>query len=341
MKKILSLILVILCLFSLISCGEKTKNENKKDAFTPLFRFTVKDGSFADTRLFYLKESDGFLYLHKGENGGFTGGFVSPSRSVSVENLVKGAGDLSSLTLWEKEKDLAYLLTENELILLALKNGGAHATALPDIVKSSTALPYNALSFLSQSESLVLLHPVDFAQTYVLCDKSGLPDFGTLLATTNEGKKIWYTKKNTAGNYTGIGFFEYGNNLPLGNRDFAFDSYEKIGSNAVLFTSAEDDRTTYRYLNLATGEEKTYFANTPFGTVTCDESGTILCGTTAKGEGGLITVIDLDTGKEKGSHTIDYGTPGSLALNKDASTLLISFGKGKDQILATLDLTRF
>lgn len=342
MKKIFSLILLFLCVFSFVSCGEKAENQNKTEAFTPLFRFTVGEGTSQETRLFYLPQSDGFLYLHKGENGGFTGGFVSPSRSLSSEGLVKSDGDLNSVTIWEKGKDCAYLLTEKELILTLLKENNSHSTPLPENIATEGALPFDSLSFLSKKENLVLLHPVDFAETYVLCDSSGLPDFDSLLTVNDDGKKIWYTKKNQSGAFTGIGFFEYGKNVPLGNRDFAFDSYEKLSSDAFLFVSLGEDSATYRYLNLTSGEEKIYTAKTPFDVVSCDKNGTTLCGGKNKGDGSEIAVIDLDSGKEKGVHTIEYGNlSNSLALNFDGTTLLLAFGKGKDQVIATLDLTKF
>lgn len=343
MKKIVSLLLALLCLLPLASCSdeEETKNKNK-ELFTPLFRFTVSEGTSEDTKLFYLDESDGFLYLHKKDEGGFTAGFVSPSRSISVENLAQGGGDINSVTVWEKEKDCAYILSGRELILAVIKENLSHTTAVPDTVYTQGNLPFDSLSFFSESENLVLLHPVDFSQTYVLCNKTALPDYAGLLSLSDNGKKIWYTRKDNSGNFIGIAFFEYGKNTPLGSVDFPFDSFQKVGGDAVLFTEKGEKETTYRYLDLESGEEKIFTAKDAFDTALCDRQGKVLCGTEKQGDGGVITVIDFDTGKEKGTYTIDYGTPAkSLAIDKKATTLLLAFGDGKDQILATLDLTKF
>ena len=343
MKKILSLLLALLCLLPLASCSEdeETKKESK-ELFTPLFRFTVSEGTSEETKLFYLEKSDGFLYLHKKEGGGFTAGFVSPSRSISVENLASGSGDIHHVTVWEKEKDRAYILSGRELILAVIDENLSHNTTVPEIVFTQGNLPFDSLSFFSESEELVLLHPVDFSQTYVLCNKTALPNFAGLLSLSDNGKKVWYTRKDESGAFIGIAFFEYGKNTPLGSLDFAFDSFQKVGGDAVLFTEKGEKETTYRYLDLASGEEKIFQTNKTFDAAVCDEKGTLLCGTRKEGVGGEIFVIDLDTGKEKGSYTIDYGTPAhSLAVDKKASTLLVAFGEGKDQILATLDLTKF
>ncbi len=342
MKKILSLICLILCFSSLLSCAKTEEKNKNKEAFSPLFRFTVKEGATDQTRLFYLEESKGFLYLHPDEEG-FTGGFVSPKRSISAEGILKNKGDLSQITVWEKEKDHAILLTPTEITISLLKEKGVHETPLPEGFSTDGAFPLDDLSFVTKKDSLLLVHPVDLKETYVLANASLLPDFSHLIATSGEGRYLWYAKADAKGNYTGIAFFEYGKNTPMGGEDFPFDKVQKVGEDALLFTRVlEDGKALYIYRDLSENKVHSFTAEKAFEGVICDEEGKVLCGTVSEGDGGKINIIDLEKGREKGVYTIDYGNPApSLAIDEDGETLLVAIGKGGDEILGTLDLTRF
>ncbi|MBQ3074571.1 MAG: hypothetical protein IJC26_00755 [Clostridia bacterium] len=344
MKRSICILLLFCIAFSFCSCAkEEASPAQTGDVFSPLFRFTVSEGKSGETRLFYLPESDGFLYLHPGEEGGITGGFVSPERSISSEALFKSEASLSEILVWEDARDRAHVLTEDELFTVLLKENGAHRTPLPEDLSLKHPTPLNTLSFINEKDSLLLIHPVDFKETYVLADSSRLPDFATLLLPAENEKKLWYARSDGAGAYKGIGFFEYGSNLPLGNEDFPFDSFQPIGSSSVLFTRIlEDGGALYLYRDLESGETRSLVADTVFQGVTCDPKGITLCGTTVSGEGGKIHVFDLKKGTQKGEYAIDYGAPApSLAITSDASSLLIAVGKGSDEILGTLDLTKF
>ena len=343
MKRLFSVLLLLCMTISLFACAKEEKSQEETgEIFSPLFRFTVSEGKSAETRLFYLPKSDGFLYLHPDETGGITGGFVSPSRSISSEGTFKSDASLSNLLVWEDAKDRAHLLTDKELFTLLLKENGAYRTALPEDFTPENPVNLDSLSFINEKEDLLLIHPVDFKETYVLAQTPRLPDFGGVILAGDSGKKIWYARKDGA-SYKGIGFFEYGSNLPLGNEDFSFDSFQRVGSSAVLFTRAlEDGGALYLYRDLDSGETRSIVSDTAFEGVICDPAGTVLCGTVSAGEGGSVHVLDFQKGVKKGEYSIDYGTPApSLAISSDAETLLLAVGKGSDEILGTLDLTQF
>ena len=343
MKRIFSFLLLLCITLTFFACAkEEAVSEGDGEIYSPLFRFTVSEGKSDQTRLFYLPKSNGFLYVHPNESGGITGGFVSPDRSVSSESMFQSEASLTSLLVWEDAKDRAHLLTDKELFTLLLKENGAHRTDLPEDFSAQNPTALNTLSFINEKEELLLIHPVDFKETYVLAQSARLPDFGGVILASDNGKKIWYARSEGDA-FKGIGFFEYGDNLPLGNEDFAFDSYQKIGETAVLFTRAlEDGGVLYLYRDLESGETRSIVSDTVFEGVICDPDGTILCGTTTADEGGTIHVLDLQKGTKKGEYSIDYGTPApSLAISSDAKTLLIAVGKGRDEILGTLDLNQF
>ncbi len=345
MKKILCFLLLFSFVLSAAACGKETASAtaDSTDVFSPLFRFVVSEGKGSETRIIYLPKSDGFLYLHPGEDGGVTGGFVSPNRSVSSEAMFKTTASISNILVWEDEKDRAHLLTDKELFTLLLKENGTHRTELPADFTFSNPVSYNDLSFINEKDGLLLLHPVDFQETYVLAQNSALPDFAELILPTENGKKLWYAKSDGNGAYKGIGFFEYGSNTPLGNENFEFDSYQRIGNTAVLFTRIlEDGGALYVYRNLENGTTHSLVSDVVFQGVSTDPSGKVLCGGLPVGEGGKIQIFDLEKGTKKGEYAIDYGTPAkSLAISSDAKTLLIAVGKDKDEILGTLDLTKF
>ncbi len=342
-KKIFSFLFVFLCLSLLVSCGAEGKKEQNKEMFSPLFRFTVKEGESNKTRLFYMPESEGFLYLHPSTEGGFTGGFVSPERSLSAEGLIQSEGELSSLTVWESGKDQGILLTKKSLLITLLNEKGLHETPFPDTFSAQDAFPLDSLSFVAKKDKLLLVHPIDLKETYVLADTSLLPDFAHLIATSGDGRYLWYAKADAEGNYTGIAFFEYGKNIPLGDQNFPFDKVQRVGEDALLFTrNLEDGKALYLYRDLSENQIRGFTSDKAFEGVICDEEGEILCGTRTVGEGGSVTVIDLEKGREKGVYTIDYGAPApSLAIDEDGETLLLAIGKKGDEILGTLDLEKF
>ena len=182
MKRLFSALTVLCTLVLLFGCAEETPPSTaNEDIFSPLFRFTVSEGKSADTRLFYLPESDGFLYLHPGKEGGITGGFVSPSRSISSEGIFQSQASLSEILVWEDARDRAHLLTDKELFTLLLKENGAHRTALPDEVSVQDPVSLNKLSFINEKDDLLLIHPVDFKETYVLAQSTRLPDFSEVI----------------------------------------------------------------------------------------------------------------------------------------------------------------
>lgn len=344
MKKILCFLLLFTMTVSMTACKKEMETDPAEtgELFSPLFRFTVSEGKAAETRVVYLPKSDGFLYLHPGKEGGVTGGFVSPNRSISSEGMFKTAASVTELLVWEDEKDRAHLLTDAELFTLLLKENGMHRTQLPSDLAPKNPIAYNDLSFINEKDGLLLIHPVDFKETYVLADHSRLPDFAGIILPSDGGKKLWYAKSD-GDSYTGIGFFEYGSNTPLGSESFSFDSYQRVGESAVLFTRIlEKGGAHYLYRDLNSDATASLVSDVVFQGVSCDAAGTVLCGSTSTGEGGKIQVFDFKAGTKKGEYSIDFGLPApSHAVSADGKTLLVAIGKGHDEILGTLDLTKF
>lgn len=342
MKKI-SFFLAICLSFSLfLSCEKKPVKSESADPFTPLFRFAVEEGKSGETRLFYLKESDGFFYVHPQKEGGITGGFVSPSRSLSGEKIFSAEGELDSVLVWETEQDHAYVLADSGLYLTLLKEGGSQKIESEKPIPLQNAALFDSLSYLAQKDGLLLLEPVDLSQSYVLANTALLPDFACVLATSKNGKTIFYARESE-GQFLGTASFEYGKNEPQNEENFEFDSFLRAGKNAVLFTTLlEDGGALYRYRNLETGENKVVISDTAFDGVCCNENGTVLCGVKAGESGGEVIAFDLKTGKEKGRYSVTFGIPGKYpALSSDGKTLLLAAGKGSDEILGTLDLRCF
>lgn len=342
MKKI-SFFLAICLLFSLfLSCEKEPEKEALTDPFTPLFRFAVEEKKSGGTRLFYLKESDGFFYLHPQKGGGFAGGFVSPNRSLSSEKILSAEGEIDSVLVWEKEPDKAYVLADSGLYFTLLKENGSQRIESEEEISLQNAFAFNSLSFLVQKENLLLLCPVDLSESYVLANTALLPDFAAVLATSKNEKTVFYAREKD-GQYIGTASFEYGKNEAQNKEDFEFDSFLRVGKNAVLFTSLpEDGGAVFRYRNLETGENRVLIADTVFDGVICDENGLIFCGVKADSSGGEVFIFDLKSGEELGRYPIQFGIPAkSLAVSADAKTLLLSVGKGSDEILGTLDLTSF
>ncbi len=340
MKRFFSVLLVLCLALSLFACAKEEKNAETGEVFSPLLRFKISDGKADQTRVFYLPKSDGFLYVHPNEEGGITGGFVSPKRSISSESVFKSDAS-SAILVWEDASDRAHLLTDKELFTLLLKENGAHRTALPETFTPQNPVSFNTLSFINEKDDLLLIHPIDFKETYVLAQSARLPDFGEVLLAGDSGKKIWYTRKDKDA-YKGIGFFDYGANFPLGNEDFPFDAFQCVGKSAVLFTRYLEDGVLYLYRNLDTGETRSMISDTAFEGVICDPAGKILCGSVSSSQGGAIHILDLEKGIKKGEYAIDYGTPSpSLAISSDAQELLIAVGKGSDEILGTLNLSKY
>ncbi len=340
-KRTISLAFLLLAVVLMLGACADEKQAAESALLTPLLRFSVEEGMQGETRVQYLPQSQGFFYVQPKENGGFTGGFVSPARSMSCENVIQGEGELSSMLIWERGKDEVYLLASDGiyLALLAKNNGGK--TPLTGEVSVETAFSYEKDVFLTETESLILLTPTDMKGSYVLTEKESLPDYAALLATSDGGEKIYYAK-GAAGAYTGFGFFEYGKTLPLGGESLAFTAFQRVGDSGVLFTCPDaEGKTTYDYRDFQKGESRSLTVEKAFDSVTVNASGTVLCGLESRTDGGEVTVYDLATGKKKGSYESTLGTllP-QMAISGEGDTLLLAIYEGQDQIFGTLDLER-
>ncbi len=338
MKRFLSLLCCLICLLPLASCDSAEANPSL--SFSPLFRVRIPEGAAGSTLLASCPLSEGVLYLHPSDVG-TTGGFVSASRSASAEAILSEESAVSRIRLIEKQRDLAFVLTDTALHSVSLLSASVK-TALPERFSAEDALFFDSLSLMTVSDGLVLLYPIDFSETFVLADTARLPDFASLLAVSEHGKRIWYAK-GSKGAYTGLAFFEYGSNLPLGGESFSFTSFTNLGGGAVLFTRAlPDGGALYTYRNFSTGVIRSLSSDTLFDAVTVDPAGTVLCGLSLGGGTPSLRSFSLTDARALGTHEILYGSPApSLALSSDARTLTLAVSNGSDLILGTLDLSPY
>ena len=336
MKKTLLRLTAIFLMLSLFSCAKEEEAVQNAEVFTPLFRFSVSEGGAERTRLFSLPESEGFFYLHPASEGGYSGGFVSPSRSVSSESVIRTETELSFAVAGEKKRDQMTLLTSDGLYHTLLKENGAEKTLLPEGIDFSDSLFFDSLTLLGRKDDLLVLCPVDFSETFVLADTKRLHSFSSPLAVTHDKNRIWYTLSEEEGVYSGIAFFEYGKNTPMGTENFSFHSYSLIGSRGVLFTRLLDDGgALYLFRDLETDAVRSVTVQKALTAMTCDEEGNVFCGT----DGTTVFCFDGESGKETGNYEVASGTIApSLALDAKGETLLFAFGVGEDAVLATLDL---
>jgi len=335
-------LLILLCLFPLLltACGEE--GSENPEAFTPLFRFSVAGLEDNSTKLFYCPKSQGYFYLHGMENGGFLGGFVSHERSISGESVVESSQPLSFALLREKAQDRATLLTDQGLFHALLKENGSESVPLPENISFQNAVFYDDLTLIAENESLLLLCPVDFKETFVLAQKKNLPEFAKVITVTQDGGLIWYARKNSDGAYTGISCLEYGKSQPFKQETFAFDSFRVIGETGVLFTRLlPDGGALYTYRDLESGKASSLTSDTVFSGIVCDPEGNTFCGSIRKDGSGEIQVFDFKKGTKTGVYRTEHGKPSdSMAIDSTGTELMISVSMEKDEVLGVLDLTK-
>jgi len=341
MKKAICFVLLLVLTLMPVGCGEETNGEkNTELEFTPLLRIATEEGAAKETRLFYLKESVGFFYVHPDE-GGFSAGFVSPHRSISAERILKGEGSVKTLSVREEAKDRIFVLTEKGAYTLVLDGATADSSFAPYPPKAAAEEYgfFDDLTVYAEAEELLLLVPVNMSETYVLAQKNLLPDFSSVLTVSDNGKKIWYTRAKDGENL-GIAFFEYGKNTPLGNENFIFDSAEALGDGKVLFTrSLESGGAFYLYRDLESGLATNVTADTVYDRVTATPDGKLLAGVKAEDGKGTVDIFDLEKGEKKGTLSIPFGTPTTaIAFSSDGGKLSLAVGSGEEMILGTVDM---
>lgn len=341
MKK--AFFLVLLLLTTLLPAGCSEAAENGKAAaeleFSPLLRIAVEDGAAKDTRLFYLPQSVGLLYVHP-DGDGFSAGFVSPHRSISAERVLRGEGDIASVSVREEAKDRVFVLTEKGVYTLFLDAATPDSafTPYPEKAAAEDHLFFDELTVLADAEELLLLLPVNMSETYVLAQKALLPDFASVLTVSDNGKKIWYTRA-ADGAYTGIGFFEYGKNTPLGNENFSFDEALPLADGKVLFTRGlEDGGTLYLYRDLDGGTAASVTVDTRYDSVTATPDGKLLAAVKCSDTHGTVDLFRLESGEKIGSLEISFGVPApALALSEDGGKLFLAVGSSEEMILGTVE----
>ncbi len=341
MKKVFLALFALLCLVLSACAAPNPPATREQTGFSPLFRFQVPEETQNQTQMFALPRSQGFFYLHAGAQGGFTGGFVSPSRSLSSEKILEGSGKIDGIRVLETTEDRALIWTGDGIFASHLSAGGSQRFALPEDLTVLDARFYDDLSLMAETPDWILLLPLDFSQKFVLAKKDLLPDFAGLITAHSASGRIWYAT-GEPGAYTGLAFFEYGKGLPLGREAFAFQSFVPVSPTAVLFTTKTSQGVSYTYRDFASGHVASITVPQAFEGVSCNAGGTVLCGSRAMGDGGQIEIYDLSRGEKKGVYESAYGIPcPGFALDETGETLFFAVGMGKDQVLGTLNLKKY
>lgn len=340
MKKAIFLVLLLVLSLMPTGCGEEDPSEKTAELeFSPLLRIATEEGAAKETRLFYLKESVGFFYVHP-DGDGFSAGFVSPHRSISAERILSGEGSVETLSVREEAKDRIFVLTDAGAYTLVLDGATADSSFAPYPQKAAAEEYgfFDSLTVFAEAEELILLVPVNMAETYVLAQKSLLPDFSDVLTVSDNGKKIWYTRAENGENL-GIAFFEYGKNTPLGNENFAFDSACALADGKVLFTRAlADGGCLYLYRDLEGGVAASVTSDTVYDRVTATPDGKLFAGVKAEEGKGFVDIFDLESGKKKATLPIPFGTPDAIAFSADGGKLSLTVGSGEEMILGAVDM---
>ena len=340
-KRILALLLFALALFSSSCGGNNGGTTSRAELFSPLFRLSVPEGKESELLILPLAKSQGFFYTVPNENGGFLGAFVSPERSVSGERVLESEGGISPALIREEKKDRAAFVSGNGISHLLLKENGSQTTPYPEdfSVSLERAVFFDDLTLVGETDELLVLCPLDLKEQYVLAQKERLPDFDGVLAVTHEKTRIWYATREN-GRFSGIAFFEYGKQVPLGKESFPFDECTRVGEHALLFTRLlEDGGALYLYRDLETDRILSVTVDEPFDGVTCDEAGTYLAGS-QNGEGsGSLSVYSLEKGTLLGEYEASGRIFPSMAILGDS--LLFASGRSGEAVLGTLKLSAF
>ncbi len=340
MKKAIFLVLLLVLSLMPMGCGEESGSGKTAELeFSPLLRIATEESAAKDTRLFYLKESVGFFYVHP-DGDGFSAGFVSPHRSISAERILQGEGSVETLSVREEAKDRIFVLTDAGAYTMVLDGATADSSFTPYPPKAAAEEYgfFDSLTVFAEAEELLLLVPVNMSEIYVLAQKALLTDFDSVLTVSDNGKKIWYTRAENGEN-AGIAFFEYGKNTPLGSENFGFDSARAVGDGKVIFTRALDDGgCLYLYRDLESAAAASVTSEVVYDEVCATPDGKLLAGMKRESGKGYVDIFDLQSGKKKATLPVPFGTPAAIALSSDGGKLSLAVEGGEEMILGTVDM---
>lgn len=344
-RKLSALFFVFLFAFSLFSCSEKEEEKGgaQKDEVTPIFTLSAARGKEQDTAIFAL--SDGFVYFAETDDG-FHGGFADPSHSVLCDNILSEAGRVpfDSIRVYETEKKRAVITTEKALYLALLDENSSERFSIPEGTALENALFYDSCAFIhaDAARGLILLTPMDFSESYVLCPISALPDFSRLLALDRDEKKIFYALENEEGFY-GISSFDYGASAPNEQVSLPFDSVISIGGGKLLFEKKDaEGGAVYTIFDTASSKMTSFTATTAFSAFTASPDGEKFIGLLKDEAGEALHIIKPSSGTRMKKVSLGTRTAGALAVSGDGETLYFSLSDPAapvgDEVIAMLSL---
>lgn len=327
--------LVPLCalLLLLTACSEPAATEQGDNGvFQPLFLIQGEKQDAAAATLFPLNRSNGFFYLHP-KNDSLSAGFVSPARSLSCEEILSdGKGTILLCREWEKDR--VFLLTD-QLLYLIFTEGGASETPLPENFDPASAAFCGETGLLSVLDGRILLWDMALTDPRVAGTVADLPNFDRLLGASDDGKTVYYTRRDETGGL-GIGAFPLGKSREATVENFRFDSVETGTDGTFLFRRAlPDGGELVLYRDLDEGISRHVAPTRTYLTWAVSQGGTHFCGLRKTGETYTIEYWDGVKGTLLSSFSPE-GVPTAISLSPDGKTVLITLEAAAGIAFATL-----
>lgn len=323
-------VFLILCLALSACAGESPTEEHTILTATPLVQIAAEEG--AATRL--LPTREGILALW-GRSKGFAASYVSPGKSVLIEDLCEGEGDFAEAGFLETETGKGLLATRDSAFYLLLTGRGAEARPFDEDILFTGVL-YRDEGLICRKGGLLLLLPADLEAPLVLTDTAAFPDYGGVLTVSPDGRRVWCLKENDKMGCTGLFAFCPGQTRADREISLRFDGALAASGERVLLWRRDGESTVFTLLDLATEEALSATVPAVPDRVALSPEGERFALWDAAQERAFL--YDL-TGAEAGRlSTGDLGTVTALAFGADG-TLYAALRKGGVEVLTTLAKT--
>lgn len=281
--------------------------------FESVFKIGLPEG-VAGVNARFTRLENGIVYMVRGENG-HVAGYFDLEKMILSENILAKKDSLSSdgFLIFDTEKSNAVSLFDNSVFISSLAQGSFQSFEIPSSVIETGADLTNALlrddsAFIYENEKLVLMALMDFQTQYVLCPKTRLEDYGSLLGMDKGENKIYYAmKKEGSEKFTGYAYFEYSDCVSSGKADMLsknkteleFDEFVRLCENTVLFKNTTERAHEFTFLDLDSGNTSgvSVPASVPVYGYTCDKKGNYLFIYTAPSSvmlGGEFYIYDME-----------------------------------------------
>ncbi len=295
----------------------------------PLLQTAAESGS--ETTLLPTREGVVALW---GRGGGFTGVWVSGTKSALTEDLIAGVTPPERAAFLETETGKGVLCAGGRGWYLLLDGSGGEEKTLPDGVRFTGVL-YGGEGFICEKEGLLLLVPADLSAPLVLADGKKLPDFGGILTATDHGGRLWYAQRDAQGRGVGLAAFVPGESRVTAALPVSFESAVSAGDGRLLLSRKEGEGRAFILLDPETKESAALTVPGETSLFTLSPDGSILA--LWDGAAGQVRLFAFEDGRETAAFDPgDLGTPSALRYGGDGA-LYVTLRQDAGEILATLD----